>query len=445
VKERRRSIITNHWWLRDQKRKRLRTSENQVEDAGEPRLTPNSGDKSLAPQAVDPAAVRAQLERILISAPFRNSKRYPSFLRYVVEQELNGAASELKERTIAIDVFGRDPYYDPGADPVVRISAGEVRKRLAQYYQEMTEPDELRIDLPVGSYRPEFSAVHRARPLPAVLPTPSALPAERETRAANEAQGKSKRSVVAACVFALVAALAGLTWAYVATRPTALDLFWRPVIEQRHSVMLCLGRSNFRAGDLQPGFSHAVDPHQAAVAWWDAETLARLAGLVQSKGASLHLFREDEATFSDFQQRPAVLIGAYNDQWTIELMSRMRYTFRRSGNIQWIADRDHPSFQDWKNDLGKTDEQGNLALKQDYGIISRVANPRTGFITVTVAGLWGYGTLAAGRFLTDPKYIQEYIERTGFNLKKGNLQIVVGTEVIHGNPGPPTVLAATSW
>jgi hypothetical protein len=170
-----------------------------------------------------------------------------------------------------------------------------------------------------------------------------------------------------------------------------------------------------------------------------------VAGLVQSKSASLYFFREDQATFSDFQQRPAVLIGAYNDQWTLELMSRMRYTFQRAGRIQWIADRDRPSFQDWKNDLGQTDGQGNLALKQDYAIISRVENPRTGFITVTVAGLWGYGTMAAGRFLTDPQYMQAFCKRTGFKLDKSNLQMVIGTEVIQGKPGPPMVLAATSW
>ena len=86
----------------------------------------------------------------------------------MVEQELNGASSELKERTIAIDVFGKDPYYDPAVDPVVRISAGEVRKRLAQYYQEFADPDQLRIELPVGSYRPEFvaAAVAARRLLP---------------------------------------------------------------------------------------------------------------------------------------------------------------------------------------------------------------------------------------------------------------------------------------
>ncbi len=408
----------------------------------EPQSPPNGAPESPVPKAVNPVAVRAHLERILTSAPFRNSKRYPALLRYVVEQELNGTASDLKERTIGIDVFGRDPYYDPGADPVVRISAGEVRKRLAQYYQEMTDPEPVRIELPVGSYRPEFIAASPARPVVSVSSAPVVLSVAGETLAEKS---RRKRSLAAASVVALAAVIAGLAWVYLATRPTALDLFWRPVIQQRHSVMLCLGRSNFRAGDPAPGSSHAVDPHQAAVAWWDAETLARLAGLVQSKGASLHFFREDEATFSDFQQRPAVLIGAYNDQWTLELMSRMRYTFQRNGRYQWIADRDRPSFQDWKNDLEQTDAQGNLALKQDYAIISRVANPRTGFITVTVAGLWGYGTLAAGRFLTDPSYLQEFARRTGFKLDKTNIQIVIGTEVIQGKPGPPTVLAATSW
>jgi hypothetical protein len=145
-------------------RNRLRTSENHARDADDPQLTANSIGETLSADRVDPATVRAHLERILLSTPFRNSKRYPALLRYVVEQELNGASSELKERTIAIEVFGRDPSYDPGADPVVRISAGEVRKRLAQYYQEATAPDQLRIELPVGSYRPEFVTAIPAPP-----------------------------------------------------------------------------------------------------------------------------------------------------------------------------------------------------------------------------------------------------------------------------------------
>jgi hypothetical protein len=276
-------------------RNRLRTAENHARDAGNPQLNSNSTGVSLAAHHLDPATVRAHLERILLSAPFRNSKRYPPLLRYVVEQELNGASSELKERTIAIDVFGRDPSYDPGVDPVVRISAGEVRKRLAQYYQEVTDPDHLRIELPVGSYRPEFITAIPAPPVsslsPSPLPAPPAPPVAREVLPETESHGRRKRSVAVASILALFGALAGLTWLYLATRPTALDLFWRPVIRQSPSVMLCLGRSNFRAADPSPGFSHPVDPHQVAVAWWDAETLARVAGLVQSKGASLRLVK----------------------------------------------------------------------------------------------------------------------------------------------------------
>ena len=238
---------------------RLRTAETHARDADDPQLTSNSTGKSLAAHRLDPATVRAQLERILLSAPFRNSKRYPALLRYVVEQELNGASSELKERTIAIDVFGRDPYYDPGADPVVRISAGEVRKRLAQYYQEVTDPDHLRIELPVGSYRPEFITAVPAPPVsslsPSLLPAQPALPLAGEVLAENESHGRSNRSMVAASILALFVVLAGLIWLYLATRPTALDLFWRPVIRQSQSVMLCLGRSNFRAADPSPGFS----------------------------------------------------------------------------------------------------------------------------------------------------------------------------------------------
>jgi hypothetical protein len=418
----------------------LPTAENPGNDAGATK--PKLGGESTARQVVDAEAVRAQVERILKSAPFRNSKRYPALLCYLVEQELNGASSTLKERTIAIELFGRDPYYDPSVDPVVRISAGEIRKRLAQYYQETADPAEIRIGLPLGSYRPEFTV-----PAQAVA---SAVPAiTAPSSAARVLTGKQPRQqtrvLLAAWILAVSGVLGGLLWAYLAGRPTALDLFWRPVIKQTHSVLLCLGRTGPQPGDPSSAAVHPIDPYETAVAWWDAETLARLAGVIRSKGGSLVLLREDQATFSDFQQRPAVLIGAYNDQWTLELMSHMRYTFQRTGRVQWIADRDRPSFQDWKNDLTKTDARGNLALNHDYAIISRVANPRTGFITVTVAGLWGYGTLAAGRFLTEPSYIQDFARRTGFRLDKSNIQIVIGTEVIQGKPGPPTVLAATSW
>src|SRR5580698_9342337 len=104
----------------------------------------------------DPAAIREQVERLLAHPLFANSKRYPALLAYVVEQALLGNASDLKERSIGVEVFGRSPSYDANADPVVRITAGEVRKRLSQYYYDATHASELVIELPVGSYVPVF-------------------------------------------------------------------------------------------------------------------------------------------------------------------------------------------------------------------------------------------------------------------------------------------------
>ena len=208
-----------------------------------------SGEQQLSP--VDASAVLTQLERILASAPFRNSKRYPALLRYVVEKHLNGASSELKERTIAIDVFARDLYYDPAVDPVVRISAGEVRKRLAQYYQETAAANELRIELPVGSYHPDFIVPTPALPIPSVLPVADqSLSLERPRR--------TNGAVAALCGFVALAVLVSLSIYYLAHRPTALDLFWRPVIQQRHSVMLCLGSIGLQTANSTPDPSHPV-------------------------------------------------------------------------------------------------------------------------------------------------------------------------------------------
>src|ERR1700726_2939198 len=102
------------------------------------------------------ALVREQLNRLLAHPLFTNSKRYPVLLAYTVEQALLGNAGELKERTIGVEAFGREPNYDVNLDPVVRTTAAEVRKRLIQYYYNPDHAGELGIELPVGSYVPSF-------------------------------------------------------------------------------------------------------------------------------------------------------------------------------------------------------------------------------------------------------------------------------------------------
>ena len=100
--------------------------------------------------------VRAELERVLGSSHFRASRRCQILLRRIAEQSLAGDLDSLKERSLGVEVFGRAPDYDTSQDPVVRASAAEIRKKLAQYYQEAGHGSGVRIELLPGSYLAEF-------------------------------------------------------------------------------------------------------------------------------------------------------------------------------------------------------------------------------------------------------------------------------------------------
>src|ERR1017187_2848932 len=109
-----------------------------------------------SPGPADKKDVLLQLERLLNSSHFRGSRRSSAFFQYVVQKSIDGSAGSLKERTIGIDVFHREPSFDTSADGIVRVVASEVRKRRAQYYQEPGHNLELDIDRPPGSYIPRI-------------------------------------------------------------------------------------------------------------------------------------------------------------------------------------------------------------------------------------------------------------------------------------------------
>jgi TolB-like protein/Tfp pilus assembly protein PilF len=108
-------------------------------------------------------SIRAALEKILSSPGFANADRISRFLRYTVEETLNGQTDKLKESLLGIDVFGRKPSYDPRVDAVVRTEAVKLRARLREYYESEGREDPIVIDLPKGGYIPAFR--HRKEPV----------------------------------------------------------------------------------------------------------------------------------------------------------------------------------------------------------------------------------------------------------------------------------------
>jgi hypothetical protein len=140
---------------------------------------------------------------------------------------VEGRTDSLKERALGVAIFERPPDYDTSQDPIVRNTAGQVRKRLAQYYHEHGHQDELRIDIPAGSYVPEFSIPAT----PALLaPAPNPEPPIRP---------RPKRWPWIAAAAALFLAIA-IYFRPVPAGP--VDQFWNPVFEHPSSIV-CVTRA----------------------------------------------------------------------------------------------------------------------------------------------------------------------------------------------------------
>ena len=101
--------------------------------------------------------IRSQLEKIVCSQAFRGAELLKSFLRYVIDRTLDGSESDVKEYTIATEVFGRKESYDPRIDSVVRVQAARLRSKLREFYLNEGRSELVHVNLPKGHYIPFFS------------------------------------------------------------------------------------------------------------------------------------------------------------------------------------------------------------------------------------------------------------------------------------------------
>jgi hypothetical protein len=177
------------------------------------------------------------------------------------------------------------------------------------------------------------------------------------------------------------------------------------------------------------------------VALTDATTLGNLSGLLQAKGKSYHIRGETSTSFADLRDGPVILVGAFDNNWTMRLMGPLRFNYERDHDTFWIKDRQNPSRRDHTVNYATP----YLQLTEDYALISRVLEPTTERMVVVAGGLTGYGTIAAGEFLTNPVYMEGFAKQAPRNWEHRNMQLVIATKVINGNSGPPRLVDDYSW
>jgi hypothetical protein len=398
------------------------------------------------PDGTDGAALRAQLDRIANSVHFKNSKRCQSLLAYVVEETIDGHLDRLKERTIGIEVFRRDPVYDTSEDAVVRTAAAEVRKRLAQYYMEPEHASEVRVELPLGSYVAEF-----------------------RTEASPEAPPSFLRKRRVLLAGAVVVAAAAILW-FGLTAQTDLDRFWAPLMQDHEAVQVCVGQpirlykfAGPRRSELDGKMSGPEEAENRAemlrsttltlqdlgmvgehfCSWGDTLAVANVAALIHSKGRSYRVRGGIGTSYSELRGSPVILVGAYNNDWTMRLTSGLRFYFDRDGAARTttVRDRQHPGDSRWVVPYAPV----QWDAPEDYAIIVRIMDAATERAVVSVAGVLESGTLAASEFVTNPAYLSEAFRHAPKNWYRKNLQVVLRIPSVKGTPGPPQVLAMHFW
>jgi len=393
-------------------------------------------------------AVRQQLARILESHLFINSKRSAKLLQFTVEAVLTGQAEHVKERSLGIDVFQRVPDYDTNRDPVVRTTAVEIRKRIAQYYQEPAHADEIKISFPSGSYIPEFRLPPGWTPAPvfeiaqhitAIEPPAKPIP--------GAVHGPSLRQALLTVALAIVGA--AILWFHPWVGPSALDRFWAPVLTSPGRVLLVIGGSGAvgAPADTPPASATEMSmldlQRQERVAFADATALSRIVGIMMTGKKPFHISQHKAAKLDDLRDGPVVLIGAFNNEWTIRLSEQARFSFMRDPATRdgRIVDKQDPTGDRWL--IHQT--QPYSTIPEDYALVSRVQDPTTGRIVVVAAGITKFGTAAAGEFLSDPTYIEAATRSAPAGWDKKNIQILIATKLVGESSGPPRVLATHFW
>jgi hypothetical protein len=330
----------------------------------------------------------------------------------------------------------------------------EVRRALAQYYLPDTR-GQLRIEVLPGSYMPQFRwAPERSTPKrQAPLPVPAVLAPATVSDSATNSEGQVRRRgwrfavwLIASC---LVLGASTFLLIRILHPDDAFSRFWRPILASRAPVLLCMG--NLEGGLGAPGDNRIQNPSVTlsqfqnlpieTVNEHDAITVSKLAGLMVAEGRPYELKSQSDATFTDLQRGPAILVGLLNNNWTERLVPKLRFHVEQSGNLVVIRDRNQPSSPGWSVDYATP----YLDLTRDYALILRMLDPKTEQTVVVVAGITVFGTSAAGNLLTNKKEMEKLAAIAPPGWEKKNMELVLSTDVIRGRSGPANIVAAQFW
>jgi hypothetical protein len=428
--------------------------------------------------------VEEALRKVLDSTAFASSKQSQALLKYLVANSQHDDDGSLKERMIGVNVFGRSHDYNTGDDPIVRARVGEVRKRLARYYQsELTDQHTIQFAIPTGSYRVTFSypdvaettdqpgrradsreetpdesiRSHKVQPPAGVNPSPRHL----------------KRWTMLLAGFVAVLVFVGVIHQHRESRRTSvLNAFWSPLLDSSQSVVIYLGENSayvptasymkriratrpfdedekrgtdVRLEDLIPGQRLEAgdvyaENHDLVSAGNIAASL-EITSLLGSLRHSADVRTGAGLSAEDLEHAPAVFLGAFDNKWTMQISPVLPFRFEvMPGETDAIVE------QAGQKRIWVTHMVGPRgAANEEYAIVARLSSSMFRKPVIIAAGLRSAGTRAAGNFVTDPTELSKFLDTVPPDWQQKNLEAVLQVEIVHGVPGTAHPIAFKVW
>jgi hypothetical protein len=419
--------------------------------------------------------VREHVRQLAGSAAFKGSERSREFLLVIVEKALTGHFEDLKERVLGVELFGREASYNTGEDAIVRVTASDVRRRLQRYYSEIEKDAKLRLDIPVGSYIPEFRWTVEEEVAPAVEEPAAELIAEPEEiypAAVTNGAGRKWRWPPPTAFYAAGAFLFGvlgsgllsqfvnnrrapetLPWTFLAQSGRRLQIV---VSDPDLSKMQALGEYNLSLSDyanrryLPADLS--VSPDLNRVLRFFRGTSMGTVEVTAALGISKHVFPQTQQVtilpargvqLKDFQTDDNfVLLGSpRSNPWVSLFQDQLDFQFyydteaanefvRNQKPLKGEPSIYRPSARGW----GTGDA---------FGLISFIANPNQSGHVLLIAGSSAEATEAAGRFVLERDAMMAILQKNGILPGSGiiSFQLLLQVTTMAGSPNSFTPIS----
>jgi len=409
------------------------------------------------------AAIREHVGEIVASPAFNGSRRGQEFLRHIIEKALNGQFEDLKERTLGIELFKRSPAYDTAEDAVVRVTACDVRKRLTHFYADSDCGPEVQIDLPPGSYIPEF---RRCTPAISAVAVPFPVTPEVEEQKSARRTIPYRSLLAAAIATLLVLAVGG----FVSLNQTAKPILpWSGIFERDKAVQLVLSdpdiaslqnmlEINLSLSDyanhryvpnrpISPEFQHSIRGFRGAnVALVDTMIALNISDLARTASRQMKIRTARSLQLPDLKvDDNFILLGSpRSNPWTKLFEDQLDFAFEfdQAANQEIIRNR-----RPQKNEpaayipTAKGWGTGNA-----YGIIGFVGNPGQTGDALLLAGSNAEATEAAGRLATNLPLLASTLKNCGVNPQgtQRHFEVLLKVATMAGSPNTFEVVACHS-